>query len=65
MTEEQLDEMCMNVAPAHVALCVPPPPAGEVYLTPWCHLEKGHDGPHRCGDQRWANIKQPGRKGEP
>ena len=21
--------------------------------TPWCHLPKGHEGPHVCGEHRW------------
>jgi hypothetical protein len=52
------DGMCKDVAPSSVACCVPPPPKGEIYRTPWCHLSKGHEGPHLCGEFRWghANI---------
>jgi len=44
--------MCYDVAPGRVAVLVPPGPDG-VMRTPWCHLPKGHEGPHRCGEYRW------------
>lgn len=46
-------EMCRDIAPGHIAACVPPPPKGEVYRTPWCHLPVGHGGPHVCGEWKW------------
>ena len=41
--------MCMDVAPSYIAVCRP---AGDP--TPWCHSQKGHIGPHRCGDDVWS-----------
>lgn len=46
------ERMCMDIAPCHVAACVPPDKDGIMH-TPWCHLEAGHAGPHRCGNLRW------------
>jgi len=44
--------LCMDIAPGRVAACVPP--GKDVRLrTPWCHLPKGHEGPHVCGEHRW------------
>jgi hypothetical protein len=45
-------EMCMDIAPASVAVRVPPDEDGMLH-TPWCHLKKGHDGPHQCGEHKW------------
>jgi hypothetical protein len=42
--------MCVSVAPGRIASCVPP---GNP--TPWCHLPKGHAGPHQCGDLKWLD----------
>jgi len=52
----------MNVAPAHIACCVPPDERGAV-KTPWCHLERGHDGPHVCGEYRWEDGSDDGVEG--
>jgi hypothetical protein len=38
--EERVGEMCGEV------------PSGIVQQ-PWCHLPKGHNGPHRCGEFQW------------
>jgi len=48
--------MCMDIAPAHIAVCVPPGKFGEL-RSPFCHLPKGHDGPHVCGEDKWANDR--------
>lgn len=51
------NEMCMKIAPGSIACLVPPPPKNKskIYRTPWCHLEKGHIGPCKCGDYYWEN----------
>jgi|PlaIllAssembly_1097288.scaffolds.fasta_scaffold00167_6 NTP pyrophosphatase (non-canonical NTP hydrolase) len=45
-------DMCMDISPGHVAVQASPDKDGTL-RTPWCHLPKGHDGPHQCGDFRW------------
>ena len=55
MTDLKPDEMCFDVAPAHIAVCHPPGPEGY-FRTPWCHLLKGHDGPHQCGEDKWGSA---------
>jgi hypothetical protein len=53
--EHETREMCCDIAPGRIAVCVPPSPSG--YLnTPWCHLTKGHVGPHVCGEFKWLRI---------
>jgi hypothetical protein len=50
--EKMENELCMNIAPIQIAVCVPPDKNGML-KTPWCHLLKGHEGPHQCGEWRW------------
>ena len=59
-----MPEMCEDVAPSAVAARVPPPAAGEIYTTPWCHLPLGHTGPHKCGEYVWRNETAMGRTSE-
>ena len=54
-----MSQMCMSVAPARIAACVPPPPKGEIYRTPFCHLPNGHDGPCWGMGFRWLPQQPP------
>lgn len=54
-----MSDMCMSVAPASVAFCVPPPPKGEIYRTPFCHMPKGHDGPCWGMGFKWLAQQPP------
>lgn len=56
-----LDRMCRDVAPGHVAARVPPPTDGGAWRNQWCHLESNHAGPHRCGEWLWENTKDIGK----
>lgn len=47
-----MNDLCMSTAPASIAAQVPPDRDGMI-RTPWCHLQKGHNGPHICGDLKW------------
>jgi hypothetical protein len=44
-------EMCMNVGPSSI-----PSRMDEMGIlrSPWCHLDQGHAGPHRCGEHTWT-----------
>jgi len=50
--------MCMNVAPGRIAVCEKPPTDRSHYLTPWCHLPKGHEGHHVCGEHCWESDSE-------
>jgi len=47
----QAPEMCRDVAPGHIS--GGPLGSGGLRRSIWCHLDKGHDGPHACGPHRW------------
>lgn len=50
----EMDGMCMDVAPGYIACCQPFSTINGCYLTPWCHLKKGHPGPHVYrGEWKW------------
>jgi hypothetical protein len=51
-------EMCMDVAPGQFA---PRKDAAGMFRVPWCHLPKGHEGPHRCGSAVWGWPSIPSR----
>lgn len=51
------DMMCMDIAPSSIAACVPPSKDKYYFFrVPFCHLPKGHAGPHVCGEFRWENT---------
>lgn len=54
MIEKKTEEMCMNVAPAYIAVCVPRGADGML-RTPWCHRPIGHPMPHVCGEFKWGD----------
>jgi len=49
--ETRAAEMCMDVASGDIPAYKD---AAGVLRTAWCHLDKGHAGPHRCGEHTWT-----------